>query len=715
MQKNRITVFIIIAITILIGQVIFAQGEISWKKCLELGNVNLKGIAYDGKGLFAVVGEDGRIKTSQGGIVWVGRESGTVESLNSITYGNGTFIAVGEGVITASVDGINWVPKSSLSLNSVVWHIDKFYAVGKFGTIISSPDGETWSKAEINSNETLNDIFSYSNKLAAVGDKGGFYLSSDGVNWTKTSISSDASIKNICWNGAKYVASADNGNIVTSMDGTSWAWVSLEASLGGKTNEVSGTSKGLLQLGSGIKDICWDGTRFIAVGFNGAIYTSDSGTKWTKISLSSSNNLESVIFTGSQYVIVGSNGTLLQSRDLDKWIPTNLNSNDQNLNSVVWGKNKFVIVGNSGIILTSYDGELWVKQDNTFGKDYNKVIYTGKTFVAVGTEGYIITSDDGIKWTRSNSGIFSKLNSIAWNGKIFVAVGEAGEILTSANCIKWNISNSGAYRSIDKIVWDGVNFVATEGKNGTILISSDGKIWSRVTHLKDGIVNNTFGDTLIFPDADNINKQIPEIKSIKHIIWNGTEYIGVGDLTASHVETRKNQVDTPIRLGNSTVTSKDGIKWTNETLGSVKNLSSVAWNGEVLVACGDEGTVLSAIPSYIKVDIDGRSLESDTPPIIRNGRTMVPLRPICEALGMTVDWNDATKTIKCTSEESTIILKLGSKEAVANGKAIKLDEPANVIRSRTMVPLRFVAENFGAKVSWDNAKKTVYITIDRTL
>lgn len=709
MLKNRITGILIIAITIMMGQVIFAEGEIAWKKSLELGKVNLKGIAYDGKGLLAAVGEDGRIKTSQGGIKWVGRESGTVESLNSIAYGNGKFIAVGEGVIAASTDGINWAPKSSLSLNSVVWNVDKFYAVGKFGTILSSPDGETWTKVEINSSETLNDIYSYDNKLAVVGDKGGFYSTSDGTNWNMASISSDSSIKNICWNGAKFVASSDNGNIVTSMDGTSWAWVSLEASLGVKTTEVNGTSKGLLQLGSGIKDICWDGKRFVAVGYNGTIYTSDSGTKWAKVNSSTSNNLEAVIFTGSTYFIVGSNGTLLQSKDLVSIITTNLNNIDQTLNSVVWGKNKFVIVGNSGTILTSYDGELWVKQDNTFGKDYSKVIYTGKMFVAVGSEGYIIYSYDGIKWVRSNTGIFSKLNSISWNGKIFVAVGEAGEILTSSNCIKWNISNSGAYRSIDSIVWDGVNFVASEGKYGTVLISSDAKVWSRVSRLKNGIVKNTFGDTLIFPDADNINKQIPEIKGIKHIIWNGTEYIGVGDLTASQVETRKNQNDLSIRIGNSTITSKDGIKWTNETLGSVKDLNSVAWNGEVLVACGEEGTVLSTIPSYIKVDINGRGLESDTPPLIRNGRTMVPLRQICEALGMAVEWNDSTKTITCTQGESVISLKLGSKDAVVDGKVIKLDEPANVIRSRTMVPLRFIAENLGAKVNWDGIKKTVYI------
>jgi len=708
MQKKKIIGIIMFAVVIFMGQVIFAEGQIKWKKSLETGKINLKAIAHDGEGLFVAVGQDGRIKSSKGGIKWVGRDSGTVESLNGITYGNGKFVAVGEGVIVTSSDGISWTTKSSLTLNEVVWHRDKFYAVGKFGTILSSSDGEAWSKVEIESDESLNDIYAYGTKLAVVGNDGGFYSSDDGESWTKVRISKDASIRSVCWNGSKFVASSDDGHIVTSMDGTNWAWVSVESSIG-KPGEVSGTSTGLLELGKGINDIQWDGKCFIAVGFNGVIYSSDSGTKWEKIISSSNGNLESAIFTGNEYVIVGNNGTLLKSNDLEKWISINLNGIEQNLNSVVWGKNKFVMVGDSGIILTSYDGESWVRQDNNFGKDFNKVIFTGNMFVAVGSQGYIITSTDGVKWSRSETGILSKLNSIAWNGKLFVAVGESGVILTSSNCIKWDVSNSGAYRSIYSIVWDGVNFVADEGKDGNILISHNGKMWSSINRLKNGIVKHNMGETLIFPDSDNINQDIPALKGVKHIIWNGTEYIGVGDLTASHVENKKNQASSHVRVGNSTLSSKDGISWTEETLGSFKNLRSVAWSGEILVACGEEGTVVSTVPSYISVDIDGQSLEADMSPVIRNGKTLVPLRAICEALGMTVEYDEATKGITCTKGDSTIKLTVGGKEALVNGAVVKLDEPANVIRSRTMVPVRFLAENIGSKVSWDKTTRTVYI------
>ncbi|MDP4181913.1 MAG: stalk domain-containing protein [Bacillota bacterium] len=709
MRKINLYVIVAFAVIICIGQVVFAQNNIKWSKSLEVGKINLKGVAYDGKGLFVAVGEDGRIKTSKDAVKWTGRESGTIECLNSVTYGDGKFVAVGEGVIVVSQDGVNWASQASVTLNSVTWSGSKFYAVGKFGAVVTSLDGYTWENEQIQDNETLNDIFASDGELMIVGEKGGFYSSEAGGNWIKSNISLNTTLNAVCWNGSKYIAISDSGSVVASMDGKSWAWVSYEASLGGTTKEVNGSSKGLLELGSGIKDICWDGKEFIVIGFKGAIFTSETGTKWVKVSSGTEGNLESIIYTGKEYVAVGSDGVIMTASSPDKWKAITVSNYTNCFNSVVWGKDKFVAVGNSGTILVSFDGQSWIDPNYKFESDFVKVIWTGKNFVAVGTSGTIITSNDGIKWKKSNSGIYGKINSIAWSGKIYVGVGDSGEILTSTDCIKWNISNSGTYSSIDRIVWNGVNFIATEGKDGDKLISSDGKIWSRATHLKAGIVKNQYGDTMIFPDADNINRNIPEIKNLSQIIWNGSEYIGVGALTESHVETMKNENDEPIRIGNSTLTSKDGISWTNEALGSFKNLKGVSWNGEVLVAVGEDGVILSSIPAYIKVDIDGKLLESDTPPLIRNGRTLAPLRSIFEALGMKVDWNEATKTITAYNDKTTIQLKLGSKDAIVNGNAIKLDEPANTIRNRTLVPLRFIAENLGAKVSWDKVKKTVFI------
>lgn len=86
------------------------------------------------------------------------------------------------------------------------------------------------------------------------------------------------------------------------------------------------------------------------------------------------------------------------------------------------------------------------------------------------------------------------------------------------------------------------------------------------------------------------------------------------------------------------------------------------------------------------------------------GRTMLPLRSIFETLGAEVEWISSTKTVIATKGSTKVVLKVNSKQAVINGQTKTLDVPAKLINGKTMVPVRFVSEALGAKVDW-NAKK----------
>ena len=105
----------------------------------------------------------------------------------------------------------------------------------------------------------------------------------------------------------------------------------------------------------------------------------------------------------------------------------------------------------------------------------------------------------------------------------------------------------------------------------------------------------------------------------------------------------------------------------------------------------------------------------DSPPIIKNGRTLVPIRAIIEALGGTVSWDPSTKTVDITLNNNFIRLQIGNAIAYVNGEE-KVIDPANyrvvpeIINGRTMLPLRFVAENLGCDVKWDGNTKTITIT-----
>jgi len=112
----------------------------------------------------------------------------------------------------------------------------------------------------------------------------------------------------------------------------------------------------------------------------------------------------------------------------------------------------------------------------------------------------------------------------------------------------------------------------------------------------------------------------------------------------------------------------------------------------------------------IKVLVNGAAVTFDQPPIIENGRTLVPLRAIFEALGATVEWEQSTQTVTAVKDDVTIVLKIGDSFLTKNGERIALDVPAKIVGGRTLVPARAVAESFGADVQWNGTTRTVTIT-----
>jgi len=119
--------------------------------------------------------------------------------------------------------------------------------------------------------------------------------------------------------------------------------------------------------------------------------------------------------------------------------------------------------------------------------------------------------------------------------------------------------------------------------------------------------------------------------------------------------------------------------------------------------------ILQATPN-ISVHLEGEPLVFDVPPQLINGRTMVPMRTIFEALGAQVNWHAASQTATGTRDDTEISLTIGSSSAIVNERTVTIDQPSVVINGRTLVPVRFIAESFGVNVDWDAATRTVTIT-----
>lgn len=121
-----------------------------------------------------------------------------------------------------------------------------------------------------------------------------------------------------------------------------------------------------------------------------------------------------------------------------------------------------------------------------------------------------------------------------------------------------------------------------------------------------------------------------------------------------------------------------------------------------------------AVSEDFKVFIDQVELVTDVKPFNTNGRIMVPLRAIFEAIGATVIWDPVDRTVTGVKGNKEVFLKIDNTLAKINGNEVQLDVPATIKDSRTFVPLRFVSESLEMDVLWEDSTKTVYITGKQT-
>jgi len=177
--------------------------------------------------------------------------------------------------------------------------------------------------------------------------------------------------------------------------------------------------------------------------------------------------------------------------------------------------------------------------------------------------------------------------------------------------------------------------------------------------------------------------------------------------------------------------SEDGKSWQFESEGLEKRTSKNATYNQLCIVDNKIYTVFNGklykrdYPFLIKKNIimkindrniivNGRDITMEVAPIIKNDRTLLPLRFVAEGLGAEVGWNNTTKKVTISLNNTTIELWIGKSSAQVNG-VTKLIDAINskvvpvIINGRTMVPIRFISENLGCTVFWSNPLKLVVI------
>ena len=132
--------------------------------------------------------------------------------------------------------------------------------------------------------------------------------------------------------------------------------------------------------------------------------------------------------------------------------------------------------------------------------------------------------------------------------------------------------------------------------------------------------------------------------------------------------------------------------------------------GLVLIGILLMGAVSVQASDGVQVAVNGDWVQFDVSPCIAEGRTMVPVRGVFEALDAEVSWDDATKTVVARRGGTVINVTVGTSVLYKNGQPSVLDVAPFVQDGRVLIPLRAVAESFDCAVEWDADSRTVVIT-----
>ncbi len=155
------------------------------------------------------------------------------------------------------------------------------------------------------------------------------------------------------------------------------------------------------------------------------------------------------------------------------------------------------------------------------------------------------------------------------------------------------------------------------------------------------------------------------------------------------------QVDGEYEVSYSRISKR--IRWVSRCLG--------IFIITLMVCC------LASVPVLAEptIFLNGEELVFEVAPVIKDGRTLVPLRAIFEKIGADVTWDQENLTARAVKGDITVCLTIGSLYPKINGETVKLDVPAQIINGRTMAPLRFVSEAFGGVVSLGGRTSSIFI------
>jgi len=290
-------------------------------------------------------------------------------------------------------------PVTNVALRAVAYGMGQFVAVGGGGTILTSPDGNNWTRRVSSTTQTLQGVVANSESFVAVGDGGTTLSSSDGIDWTVQTVPelpghSALHFRSVTYGNGVFVAVGPyTYKFYSSPDGKTW-------------NPVKYTQGGPAPVYVSSVNYC--NGLFVAVG-EAELYTSSDGTNWSVRFVPHLGGAFAVTFGAGQFVAVGG-VTHPRYATMFTWASTN---------AVIWPTPQRI--GNTLTYLSSvtFGGGLYFALGAIYTINYRQAF---------------LSSSDGLHWTEGefpSPMTLMRLNSAAFGDGTFIVVGDNGTILQS--------------------------------------------------------------------------------------------------------------------------------------------------------------------------------------------------------------------------------------------------------------------------------------------